>query len=186
MNKLISLIFISSIVIIRSDESICLPTSVCGNEKTLCSANGYCFYNVNSVITDKGNFTDIHCICNKGYSSLSGETIKCCYSKKSQFIAFLLETLVGFGAGHFYIGNNSVAIIKLISITSLVCSCCIISICLCYKTEKVIETPQLKYKILNFIYISSILLWLGWQLFDMILFGLNVYTDGNQQELDKW
>jgi TM2 domain-containing membrane protein YozV len=91
----------------------CELNSYCGNSKQKCSAYGNCNIQIFNIQTK------IECECNKGYSSydiehnLTNSEIFCCYAKKSQLIAFLLELFLGFGIGHFYLGNITYATIKL-------------------------------------------------------------------------
>ena len=50
---------------------------------------------------------DNECVCVKGYDTiddLSRGDFYCNYRKKSKLIAFLLEFVLGFGSGHFYMG----------------------------------------------------------------------------------
>ena len=39
--------------------------------------------------------------------------INCCYSKKSLLTAFFLELFIGFGIGHYYLGNITFATVKM-------------------------------------------------------------------------
>lgn len=163
----------------------CFPTSYCGDNKIKCSKNGYCFYDIFDLYTNKSLI--ITCICNHDYDTLPNDDVYCCYERKSQFIAFLYETFIGFGAGHFYIGRIQLGIIKLTIMIFLLMSNFVIVICLCYKEDKgVIEDIDLKYKILNLYNITSIFIWIIWQLIDIIMFSLNKYKDSNEVELNIW
>ena len=82
-----------------------------------CSNYGNCNFqqvNTSNII--------IFCQCNKGYSSYdidknltkySEDAVYCCYKKKSILTSFLLELFLGFGIGHFYLGNTVYFFVKL-------------------------------------------------------------------------
>lgn len=101
----------------------CEISNYCGKEINGCSTNGNCnfnifdFYKINTTEEDK----QPHCQCNEGYSShhmtLQNNdfiNIQCCYKKKGMLTPFFLELFLGFGIGHFYLGNYVFAVIKLI------------------------------------------------------------------------
>lgn len=169
----------------KQATDVCLPTSKC-NETISCSDNGHCFYDIRQVF-EEVNDSFITCICDRGYTDdPDNSDIKCCYKKKSQFTAFLLEVLLGFGIGHFYIKNYTIAIIKLIFQIISCCSCCLIGFCFCYKSNKHNEEPSNKQIALNINFIAWILLYIIWQFIDLILFGINFYNDGNGVSLESW
>lgn len=99
----------------------CQVGNYCGSEKYACSVYGNCNFNIykyfklNNTEDDKKP----HCVCNMGFSSFDIETLKsesnilCCYKQKSQLKAFLLELFLGFGIGHFYLGNIYLGLFKL-------------------------------------------------------------------------
>ena len=114
------------IIIIKSIKSgyieDCQIGNYCSSEKYGCSIYGNCNFNIFKYF--KENYTEDdrkpHCECNLGYSSYdidvlkSDHNIKCCYQQKGQLTAFILEMFIGFGIGHFYIGNYLFAVIKLV------------------------------------------------------------------------
>ena len=82
-----------------------------------CSTFGNCKIDIYNI-TNETNF-ESRCECNIGFSSydidvlkLEDSTTYCCYEQKSQFNAFLLEIILGFGIGHFYIGDIKYGLIK--------------------------------------------------------------------------
>lgn len=182
--KIIITIIIAKLI--NSLSSTCLPTSKC-NGVINCSENGHCYYDLYKVFGKKNDTQIISCLCDRGYTDdPKNPDTKCCYKQKSQFIGFLLEALIGFGAGHFYIGNNNIALIKMIfSITSF-CSCYLIGFCFCYKVNRHNEDASSKQIILNIIFLSTIVLYLLWQLVDVVLFGINYYKDVNGVDLESW
>jgi len=177
-------------------------------EEIKCSDNGKCFYDIYHYL--KSNKTDPfqNCVCVDGYTNLSSnDEVKCCYEQYSQFIAFLLEVLVGFGLGHFYIGNYQFGYLKLISYLIFCCSSYTIACCFCNKDENYsLEGPEdeeitkfyenhgikieyqysLKLKIFNLFMIFSACIVLIWHLVDGLLFGLNYFNDSNRIQLKGW
>ena len=99
----------------------CQVGNYCGNEKNACSIFGNCNFKIFDYFKENSTEEDKqpHCECNMGYSSYdienmnSENNILCCYQQKGQLSAFLLEMFIGFGAGHFYIGNVIFGSIKL-------------------------------------------------------------------------
>ena len=106
--------------IISSPISDCELNSYCGSSKLKCSIYGNCNYKLFQYYSNYTKEPEIICECNKGYSSfdidnqLTSSDIYCCYSKKSQLTAFFLELFIGFGSGHYYLGNITFATIKLL------------------------------------------------------------------------
>ena len=100
----------------------CQIGNYCASEKYGCSVYGNCNFKIFDYY--KENYTEEdrlpYCECNMGYSSYditvlkSDNNILCCYEQRGQLTAFLLELFIGFGVGHFYIGNYYFAIIKLV------------------------------------------------------------------------
>ena len=115
----IRLIFLYLLFLIKTFISETIPdcelNSYCnnGNNKIKCSAFGNCNFKIFDIDSN------IECECNKGYSSydiehnITNSDIFCCYAKKSQLISFLLELFLGFGIGHFYLGNITYATVKM-------------------------------------------------------------------------
>lgn len=178
----------------------CLPSSKCGDIN--CSENGHCFYDIityykeyeksrNSNTTIDRPF--LNCVCDKGWTDkldadgkIAADQVRCCYRMKSQFNAFLLEFVVGFGAGHFYIGNITLAVLKCVSFIMFCCTCLTIGLCFCYKTNRHNEEPTSKHKLLNVIFLFCIYTYMIWQIIDSVLFGINFYTDYENVELEVW
>lgn len=192
----------------------CLPAQSCvldDSSTVKCSSYGKCFYDVMQYYESGKTKSFQNCICEEGYTDLdSSQYVKCCYKRKSQLIAFLLEFVLGFGVGHFYIGNNQIGFLKLFGCLTFCCSCCTIAFCFCYKEEnpkrnislevqtlsvnvnlgndnKISRTIQpLKIKIFNIIMLFSIYALLIWHCVDVVLFGLNLFNDGNGIALQHW
>ena len=119
------------------------------------------------------------CICFKGYDTvddLSKGDFYCNYKKKSKLYTFLLEFVLGFGSGHFYLGNKLLATIKMIY-TTLTC------FLFCqFNNIKVIT----EYKKIANLERYFLLGWIVWQILDGFLIYFGVYKDGNGHELKGW
>jgi hypothetical protein len=185
----------------------CLSVQRCKNASSNieCSIHGKCFYDVMGYYLSNKTQSFQNCICDDGWTNLSvDDSVKCCYEKKSQFSAFFLEIAIGFGLGHFYIGDTITGLIKLISCLVLCFGGWIFACYMCYKKEhEVIDEVKtnderkdeiriklrshpLKYKILNFLVIFSAIAYVIWQIIDAFLFGLNILKDVNGIELKPW
>ena len=128
------------------------------------------------------NITEGVCECHNGYATYPHtENKKCNYKKKKQWVAFLLEAIPSFGIGHLYIKNYGLGIGKLIFwiITwSLLILMRYFSIQREWKDE-----VALKFGLLSSIFTSVLIIW---YITDLVLIGLNRYTDGNNIDLFPW
>lgn len=161
----ISLFILSSLCSLSSSS---IPSSlfIC-NQYTCSPANGKCG-------------RDNECICAFGYTTIDDDSFgdfKCNYKQKSQVKAFLLEFLIGFGIGHFYIGNVTLALAKLLY-SSFTC----FVICQLPSFAKIKSTKRCAY------YIQLIfgLGWVMWQIVDSIMIVMNYYKDNNGMKLREW
>lgn len=123
---------------------------------------------------------DNECECVFGYTTI--DNIKfgdfhCNYKMKSQVKAFLLEFLIGFGIGHFYIGNKILALVKLL-FASMTC----FIICQLPSIEKIKSIKICAYYI-QMIFGSFLIIW---QIVDSVLIGCGVYKDNNGIPLRPW
>ena len=120
------------------------------------------------------------CVCIKGYDSvddLSLGDFYCNYKKKSKLIAFLLEFVLGFGSGHFYMGKTVLATIKMIY-TSITC----LLFCQYHSIRKITELKRFAVPLERGLLIG----WAIWRILDGILISFNFYKDGNGYELRNW
>lgn len=127
--------------------------------KDNCSINGKCL-NQNQ------------CLCNSGFTFISSIPSKelCNYGLKLQITAFMLEFFLFLGFGHLYCGRTANFIIKFLVFISF--------IILDFVMKYAIKVKSYKSK--KGIYISSYIFYgimILWQCIDVILFGLNIYTD---------
>ena len=117
------------------------------------------------------------CICIKGYDTIddiSKGDFYCNYRKKSKLIAFLLEFVLGFGTGHFYIGHINLATVKMIY-SAFTC----LLFCQYNSIKKITEIKKLAIPIERILIIG----WVAWQLIDGLLMFFGFYKDGNGYEL---
>lgn len=124
------------------------------------------------------------CSCYDGYAQprdqeVSDDAVSCTYLLKEQYLAFLLEFLFWVGAGHFYCGRIVNGVGKL----GFVCFVIIFD-CFLKKMFKPYENKN-RRTFNNFAYFLYFCL-LFWQIFDVVMFGLNKYNDGNYMPLHTW
>ena len=118
-----------------------------------------------------------HCSCKEGYITYPDdeENFKFCnYKQKKQLIAFLLEFCVGFGAGHFYRNEYTMASLKLVAfilglvfIFSFPVTAKCISDCDC-------DALAIILSIFYYLYLCGLAFWYIW---DLVYFGNNDYLD---------
>ena len=122
------------------------------------------------------------CECHKGYDTYpSDNSIKCNYKKKSQVKAFLLELLLCYGAGHFYIHNYKRAIPKLIVFAFFYCL--FIALRIITKAKEENKKANLIISISAGI---SLIGMITWQIIDLVGFGKNQFDDENSIGLKDW
>lgn len=114
-------------------------------------------------------------ICYSKYTTYPEDSeVKCNYERKRQIKALLLELLVTYGAGHFYMENYKYAIPKLIVFIFLY---------YLFIVLRVVSKAREENKTVNLsISISAIVCFLGmiaWQIVDVIKFAKDDYKDGN-------
>ena len=120
------------------------------------------------------------CVCIKGYDTiddLSRGDFYCNYKKKSKLITFLLEFVLGFGAGHFYMGKTTLGTIKMIYST-LTC----LLFCQFQSIRKITEIKQIAVPLERALLCG----WIAWQIIDGLLIFFGFYHDGNGYELRSW
>ena len=115
---------------------------------------------------------DNKCVCLGDYTTIKEMegNYQCNYQQTNQSKVFILEFLLGLGAGHFYLGNYTLGFFKFTFafITFILTA---ISPCLQYN--------QIKNK--NFLYFINFmgLIYVLWQAIDGILIAINFYKDSN-------
>ena len=146
----------------------------CGD--SFCSINGG-----NCEDTSSGKV----CKCKNGFTTPEEDDFyKCCYEQKSALLAFILEALLIFGVGHFYVGNIKLGIIKAIVYAILLSSSLIICLKKLYNKNRFIFNSNVIIKMFKTICIlacgCTIIIW---QMTDSVLFCLGIYTDHNGIQL---
>lgn len=150
----------------------------CGNEVCAVGPNAQC-----SASNTTNNRLNYQCNCNQGYITYKkNEVFQCCYQQKNAITALLIEFFLGFGAGHFYIGNIFIGSLKAVVYSIFYLSGSIILVKIIKQNENEGRPFLLKFT-------SSICLMLCsctyiiWQIVDSILFSIGGYTDGNGANL---
>ena len=80
---------------IKPDVEFCSEDN-CPSERGICSSENYCY-------------------CFNGYLSTFETSFFCDYEQKDRVLYFISEFVIGFGLGHFYVGNIIYGTIKLVS-----------------------------------------------------------------------
>jgi len=123
------------------------------------------------------------CKCKAGYANVPGKNdipeAVCSYQQKKQIIAFLLELLLPFGGGQFYIGFWAKGVIKLLFFIVIPVIWCVIN--MIFTSFK--DTCSLAHLLIPAIYACCYFIW---YFVDIILIGLNTFKDINGVELYTW
>ena len=132
-----------------------------------------------------GKCVDGDCICFEGYASnisklktykKKSQVVFCEYKLKEHIVAFLLETFFVIGIGHLYSGRMTHGIVKML--------CILLFIVLDVIIKNLMGGKSLKAR--NGYYSFSLALYFSiiiYQLFDIVMLGLNRYSDGNGMPL---
>lgn len=122
------------------------------------------------------------CICDDGFDTFpSNNTIACNYSKYKVKVAFYLEFFLPFGIGHLYSERNEFGIFKIFLF--IVSVAMLIIYVIIAKKKNSSETTELVIALNTFLIVP---LYLMWHIIDIVLFGVNGYTDGNGISLNDW
>jgi len=132
------------------------------------------------------NFMMSNCTCLPEYDTFPVTSIiRCNYEKKMQKTAFLLELFLSYGSGHFYINNSKMAIPKFLFWFTGYYLFIILRVI--YKQKEDEDPDKNTFAtvsiILGFIFLILMVIW---QIVDLVMFGLNKYTDGNGIDLLPW
>jgi hypothetical protein len=149
----------------KSDE-VC-ATQVCG--ENLCSADAICQDNE-------------RCIC-PAYKSTWPEDnpVKCCYKRRDQKTAFIIEVVVSFGIGLLYVGRFGLGGAKMFTyLFFLFLNVYWYFVSRMKNSEYFIGNSRRNTAIV------SIVVYLSWQIVDIILFALNIHTDRQDVYPEGW
>jgi hypothetical protein len=123
------------------------------------------------------------CICDSGYTTLTGSYKKCTYQMKSYVIALVLETFISFGVGHLYVGNYTLFVGKfLFFFFSYYFNFCVMIFVGSINQSNVTIDTYYRTKRTFCILVPMII---GWYIFDVVMFACMQYKDQNGIEL-KW
>ena len=108
------------------------------------------------------------CFCFDGYISTYESTVLCDYEQKDRTLYFLLEFVLSFGLGHFYVGSIAYGIIKLL------CYVTLFGVYLAkFKNKKGIDAARIRL----FLWVIITI----WQFIDGLCIFRGVYTDGKDK-----
>lgn len=141
--------------------------------------------NRNNCNLPYGSCTDDNtCTCTNDYANYnSSKNFYCQYRRKKQLTSFMLEFFLSMGIGHLYCGKIVEGIIKLI----IMIIPAVIGLILCFCNTMISKDTSTCVGLITMIVFCTFLCTgLAWQLADVILFGLNKYTDGNGVSLAHW
>ena len=118
-----------------------------------------------------------HCSCIKGYITYVNDTknVKYCnFKQKKQWIAFVLEFCVGFGAGHFYRNHFLMASLKLVAFILGIAFIFTFPITAKHIADCDCEVLAIILSIFYYLYLCGLAVW---YIFDLVYFGKNKYLD---------
>jgi TM2 domain len=149
-------------------EATNIPSPVSGSLSVAfeCKSDADCTYHGRCDIPS-GN-----CVCNSGYTE-----VDCSYKEKKQIAAFLLHLFLGFGfgAGHFYAGNDGVGAGELVLFWGS-----IFTFAAGWVSRSSVGNVAAAIGIAGFI--GSIAWWIA----ETARFGQNEIKDGNGKSLKEW
>ena len=120
-----------------------------------------------------------HCSCKEGYITYAKDDnfTFCTYQQKKQLYAFLLELLVGFGAGHFYRQDYTMASLKLVAFVAGIVFIFTFPITAKALTDSEgcdCDACAIILSIIYYLYLCGLAIWYIW---DLVNFGKNEYLD---------
>jgi hypothetical protein len=123
------------------------------------------------------------CVCKDGFITFNEDSpLRCCYKQKNGLLAILLEFIVSFGIGHFYVGNYLMGSIKAV-IYFIFGVSALITLIGMITNKKRNERPFLLKVFSNVCMLSCCCIYIVWQIVDLILFNLSIHKDGNGANL---
>jgi hypothetical protein len=147
--------------------------NACVNQYVSCSSHGVC------------NASNTACECDKGYATFPVENFpQCNYQQKKQIAAFLYEFFLGFGAGHFYCERYTNAGLKLSAFIFGIYIICLLPLSAKFINDRC-ESEYLTLAVSCLYYMCAVAL-AFWFIYDLVMFGLNKYEDGNGIRLGPW
>ena len=131
------------------------------------------------------NLTQI-CDCKKGFINTenNGLTFPCAYKQRKQLDTFLLEMMLGFGAGQFYSLRYSHGALKFTAYLFGIISICLFPYTL-NKTYEKFSSKIIAFAI-AFFYCFLAVGFAIWYIYDLVMIKNNRYSDGNGFPLLSW
>jgi hypothetical protein len=150
-----------------------LQSFTCTDPALSCSNFGIC----NDQKTD--------CICSLGHITHPEDSqYKCNYPQKKQLVAFLLELFLGFGSGHFYSGRTTFGGLKLGAFLFGIYIICLFPLSAKCLSDR-FDSECLVIAVSCFYYCCAVGL-AFWFVYDLVMFGMNKYLDGEGLMLLPW
>jgi len=168
-------------------KDINTPTKSTSNELEILKTASVTSCNISNCQSKFGTCTSSNvCKCNDGFINVpwTDKTTSCDYSQKKQITGFMLELFI-MGAGHLYRGSIILGVLKLISVVIFP------YLLLCFNFAGILAEASVKTQTC-FLYTTVVLFTmyllgaLVWYLYDVIIFGMNQYTDGNGYPMQAW
>ena len=158
--------FMTIIILFKISHSIDDFNITCGNSTCL---YGSC-YSVRESL----------CSCNDSYDTYSVDysQVQCSYQRKKQTIALLLELILMFGIGHFYLGRSLIGVLKFLLFSIGVSL--IVALRIHSKTKEQYNPISLRIAYIGY---TVFLAMVSWEFIDILMFLLNKYKDGNNIDL---
>ena len=147
-----------------------------------------CDSNANYTNCNNGTCNNLTqaCDCNKGYMNTenNGLQFPCAYKQRKQLDTFLLEMMLGFGAGQFYSLRYLHGALKFIAYLLGIISICLFP----YTLSKSYEmfTSKIVAFTIAFSYCFLAVGFAVWYIYDLIMIKNNRYIDGNGFPLLSW
>ena len=192
LKKIIYFLLIIIIQINQSiNKSIFINTNI-EKEITISSLQGKCTLIPcgNSFCSKEGGIceetsTGKICKCKNDFTTPEeDEFYNCCYEQKSSLKAFFLEACLGFGAGHFYVGNKKMGIIKAITYSILLLFTFTICFRKFYQKNRFTSDSNIIIKMCrSFCVLACGCTFIIWQMIDSVMFSLGGYSDENGVDL---
>ena len=125
------------------------------------------------------------CECNYRYihTENNGLLIPCSYQLKKQYNTFILELIVGFGAGQFYSNRYVHGFLKLLAYLFAILSICLFPLTLNKMHNSIYE--QVVACSIAFFYCGLAVGFTVWYIYDLVMIKNSKYLDGNGYPLFK-
>ncbi len=118
-----------------------------------------------------------YCHCAHGYATFITDStnpiIYCDYKLKSKYAAFFFELFFPFGAGHLYAENKILAMIKFVSFSMIICTCCGILFSIA------MDDKNYGIKCFSILFILMTMTWVLFECIDLVSYAFCIYNDGN-------